>query len=239
MHNLGTPTDQLPVPPNYLFPCDFACPCVAHPGNGVAIRPPQSDAAFLPGLVRPRLHLNPKPDEVVSIHLRGAGQTVKAHVYKPATEKQRSSPVQINFCGSGFMLNSETTMNTAALSQTTPTTRSSMCNIASPQNIPSSSLSGYRRCCEMGSVAIRSLRHRLSLYRGLVPEPTLPSQCPRHPHLSPRINRTKSQTCSAPSCPFTAQLTWPWRPRRRPSQIHQTGSCGKSSQDSHISATNA
>lgn len=61
-------------------------------------------AAFLRGLVRPRLHLNPKPDEVVSIPLRDTGQFVKVHIYKPATENQKPSPVLLNFCGSGFVL---------------------------------------------------------------------------------------------------------------------------------------
>lgn len=61
-------------------------------------------ATFLRGLVRPRLHLNPKPDEVVHIPSRAGGQTIKCHVYKPATEKQETTPVLVNFCGSGFVL---------------------------------------------------------------------------------------------------------------------------------------
>lgn len=61
-------------------------------------------ATFLRGLVRPRLHLNPKPDEVVSVPLRDDGQSVKVNIYKPATEKGVPSPVVVNFCGSGFVL---------------------------------------------------------------------------------------------------------------------------------------
>lgn len=61
-------------------------------------------ALFLRALVRPRLHLHPKPDEIVLIPSRDAGRTIKAHVYKPASTTKQPGPVLINFCGSGFVL---------------------------------------------------------------------------------------------------------------------------------------
>ncbi|KAJ5389795.1 uncharacterized protein N7496_000863 [Penicillium cataractarum] len=65
----------------------------------------KSIAIFLRGLVRYRLDLHPKPDEIISIPSRDTGRTIKAHVYKPVGEKRKHpSPVLINFCGSGFVL---------------------------------------------------------------------------------------------------------------------------------------
>lgn len=60
-------------------------------------------ALFLRALVRPRLNLNPKPNETIFIPSRDDGRTIKAHVYKPTPTKQ-PSPVLINLCGSGFVL---------------------------------------------------------------------------------------------------------------------------------------
>lgn len=62
----------------------------------------KSLASFLRLLVKPRLHLNPKPDEVVLVPSRDTGRTIKTHIYKPSTPGP--SPVVINFCGSGFVL---------------------------------------------------------------------------------------------------------------------------------------
>ena len=62
----------------------------------------KSLATFLRLLVKPRLHLNPKPDEVAFIPSRDTGRTIKTHIYKPNTNGP--SPVIINFCGSGFVL---------------------------------------------------------------------------------------------------------------------------------------
>ncbi|KAJ5130261.1 uncharacterized protein N7515_006300 [Penicillium bovifimosum] len=59
-------------------------------------------ASFLRLLVKPRLHLDPKPDEVALIPARDAGRTITAHIYKPSI--QGPTPVVINFCGSGFVL---------------------------------------------------------------------------------------------------------------------------------------
>ncbi|CAG7925388.1 unnamed protein product [Penicillium olsonii] len=62
----------------------------------------KSLASFLRLLVKPRLHLNPKPDEVALIPSRDDGRTIKTHIYKPDTPGP--TPVVINFCGSGFVL---------------------------------------------------------------------------------------------------------------------------------------
>jgi acetyl esterase/lipase len=62
----------------------------------------KSLASFLRLLVKPRLHLNPKPDEVAFIPSRDDGRTIKTHIYKPTMTGP--SPVVINFCGSGFVL---------------------------------------------------------------------------------------------------------------------------------------
>ena len=64
----------------------------------------KSLAMFLRALVRPRLHLNPKPDDVIFIPARESGRTIKAHVYKPSTADGNPTPVLLNFCGSGFVL---------------------------------------------------------------------------------------------------------------------------------------
>lgn len=63
----------------------------------------RSIAFFLRAIVRPRLHLHPKPDEVAHIPSRDDGRTIKGHVYKPSSSNDRT-PVLINFCGSGFVL---------------------------------------------------------------------------------------------------------------------------------------
>lgn len=60
-------------------------------------------AAFLRSLVRPRLHLNPTPDETISIPSRDAGRTIQAHLYKSANATN-PTPVLLNFCGSGSVL---------------------------------------------------------------------------------------------------------------------------------------
>lgn len=60
-------------------------------------------ATFLRALVRPRLHLHPKPDDTIFIPARDVGRTIKAHVYKPVNAIQ-PTPILINFCGSGFVL---------------------------------------------------------------------------------------------------------------------------------------
>jgi acetyl esterase/lipase len=62
----------------------------------------KSLASFLRMLVKPRLHLDPKPDEVAFIPSRDDGRTIRTHIYKPATTAP--TPVVINFCGSGFVL---------------------------------------------------------------------------------------------------------------------------------------
>ncbi|CAG8243332.1 unnamed protein product [Penicillium salamii] len=62
----------------------------------------KSLASFLRLLVKPRLHLDPKPDEVALIPSRDDGRTIKTHIYKPTTTGP--TPVVINFCGSGFVL---------------------------------------------------------------------------------------------------------------------------------------
>ncbi|KAJ5863859.1 uncharacterized protein N7529_005775 [Penicillium soppii] len=62
----------------------------------------KSLASFLRLLVKPRLHLNPKPDEVAFVPSRDNGRKIKTHIYKPSTTGP--SPVVINFCGSGFVL---------------------------------------------------------------------------------------------------------------------------------------
>ncbi|KAJ5582638.1 hypothetical protein N7535_001258 [Penicillium sp. DV-2018c] len=59
-------------------------------------------ASLLRLIVKPRLHLDPKPDEVAFIPARDNGRTIKIHIYKPAIEGP--IPVVINFCGSGFVL---------------------------------------------------------------------------------------------------------------------------------------
>ncbi|KAJ5895052.1 hypothetical protein N7495_006743 [Penicillium taxi] len=70
---------------------------------GLAYAYHKAIALFLRGLVKPRLHLNPKPDETVSIPSRQSDRTIKTHVYKSASKKT-PSPVLVNFCGSGFVL---------------------------------------------------------------------------------------------------------------------------------------
>ncbi|KAJ6007792.1 hypothetical protein N7540_011768 [Penicillium herquei] len=62
----------------------------------------KSVATFLRALVRPRLHINPKPNETIFVPSRDAGRTIKTNVYGIASGKP--SPVLINFCGSGFVL---------------------------------------------------------------------------------------------------------------------------------------
>jgi acetyl esterase/lipase len=62
----------------------------------------KSLASFLRLLVKPRLHLDPKPDEVAFIPARDTGRTIRTHIYKPTV--QGPTPVVINFCGSGFVL---------------------------------------------------------------------------------------------------------------------------------------
>ncbi|KAJ5928750.1 hypothetical protein N7466_007706 [Penicillium verhagenii] len=59
-------------------------------------------ATFLRALVRPRLHIHPKPDDTVFVPSRDDGRTIKTNVYGVAGEK--ATPVLINFCGSGFVL---------------------------------------------------------------------------------------------------------------------------------------
>ncbi|KAJ5997192.1 hypothetical protein N7522_008852 [Penicillium canescens] len=70
---------------------------------GVSYGYHKSLASFLRLLVKPRLHLNPKPDEVALVPSRDDDQTIKTHIYKPATQTG-PTPVLINFCGSGFVL---------------------------------------------------------------------------------------------------------------------------------------
>lgn len=70
---------------------------------GVSYTHHKAIALFLRTLVRPRLHLHPKPNETSFIPSRDDGRTIKVHVYTPASVKQ-PSPVLINFCGSGFVL---------------------------------------------------------------------------------------------------------------------------------------
>lgn len=60
-------------------------------------------AGFLRALVKPRLHLNPNPDDTIFIPSRDAGRTIRAQVYKSANATQ-PNPVLINFCGSGCVL---------------------------------------------------------------------------------------------------------------------------------------
>ncbi|KAJ5980243.1 hypothetical protein N7481_007541 [Penicillium waksmanii] len=60
-------------------------------------------ATFLRALVRPRLHLNPKPNEEIFIPSRDAGRTIKVHLYQSANATN-PTPVLINFCGSGSVL---------------------------------------------------------------------------------------------------------------------------------------
>lgn len=62
----------------------------------------KSLASFLRLLVKPRLHLNPKPDEVALVPSRDDGRTIKTHIYNPTSPGP--TPVVINFCGSGFVL---------------------------------------------------------------------------------------------------------------------------------------
>lgn len=63
----------------------------------------RSVAAFLRALVRPRLHIDPNPDEIIFVPSRDSGRTIRTNVYgKPIEGKP--SPVLINFCGSGFVL---------------------------------------------------------------------------------------------------------------------------------------
>lgn len=62
----------------------------------------KSVATFLRALVRPRLHLNPKPDETILVPSRDGDRTIKTNVYGTAASKP--TPVLINFCGSGFVL---------------------------------------------------------------------------------------------------------------------------------------
>lgn len=63
----------------------------------------KSVATFLRALVRPRLHIHPKPEETVFVPSRDSGRTIKTNVYGTPTEG-KPSPVLINFCGSGFVL---------------------------------------------------------------------------------------------------------------------------------------
>lgn len=60
-------------------------------------------AGFLRALVKPRLHLHPKPDDTIFIPSRDAGRTIRANVYKSSNATQ-PNPVLINFCGSGGVL---------------------------------------------------------------------------------------------------------------------------------------
>lgn len=62
----------------------------------------KSVATFLRALVRPRLHIHPKPDDTVFVPSRDEGRTIKTNVYGTAEDKP--TPVLINFCGSGFVL---------------------------------------------------------------------------------------------------------------------------------------
>lgn len=62
----------------------------------------KSVATFLRALVRPRLHINPKPDETIFVPSRDEGRTIKTNVY--GTAESKPTPVLINFCGSGFVL---------------------------------------------------------------------------------------------------------------------------------------
>lgn len=71
---------------------------------GVSYIQNKAIALFLRALVRPRLHLHPKPDETILIPSRDAGRTIKTHVYKPKSAAKQPGPVLINFCGSGFIL---------------------------------------------------------------------------------------------------------------------------------------
>ncbi|KAI2792458.1 hypothetical protein POX_b02496 [Penicillium oxalicum] len=65
----------------------------------------KSIATFFRAIVRPLLHLNPNPDEVISIPSRDAGRVIKAYVYKPTGQDYKlPRPVLINFCGSGYVL---------------------------------------------------------------------------------------------------------------------------------------
>lgn len=59
-------------------------------------------ATFLRALVRPRLHIHPKPDDTVFVPSREESRTIKTNVYGTADDKP--TPVLINFCGSGFVL---------------------------------------------------------------------------------------------------------------------------------------
>ncbi|KAI9927881.1 hypothetical protein ASPWEDRAFT_114168 [Aspergillus wentii DTO 134E9] len=47
--------------------------------------------------------ISAKPDDVYQIKSRDAGRTIKAHIYRSASE-QKLSPVLINFHGSGFLI---------------------------------------------------------------------------------------------------------------------------------------
>ncbi|KAJ5467481.1 hypothetical protein N7475_005233 [Penicillium sp. IBT 31633x] len=71
---------------------------------GVSYGYHKSLASFLRLLVKPRLHLDPKPDEVAFIPTRDPGRTIRTHIYKPHVTSEGPSPVLINFCGSGFVL---------------------------------------------------------------------------------------------------------------------------------------
>ncbi|KAJ5650894.1 uncharacterized protein N7484_004617 [Penicillium longicatenatum] len=62
----------------------------------------KSVATFLRALVRPRLHIHPKPDDTVYVPSRDEGRTIKTNIY--GTEEDKPTPVLINFCGSGFVL---------------------------------------------------------------------------------------------------------------------------------------
>ncbi|KAJ5287860.1 hypothetical protein N7478_003546 [Penicillium angulare] len=63
----------------------------------------KSVATFLRALVRPRLHIHPKPDETIFVPSRDSDRTIRTNVYGITTEG-RPSPVLLNFCGSGFVL---------------------------------------------------------------------------------------------------------------------------------------
>ena len=62
----------------------------------------KSVAAFLRALVRPRLHIHPKPDETIFVPSRDVGRTIRTNVY--GTPGDKPTPVLLNFCGSGFVL---------------------------------------------------------------------------------------------------------------------------------------
>lgn len=107
-------------------------------------------ALFLRGLVRPKLHLHPKPDETILIPSRDAGRTIKGHVYKPASTPKQPGPVLINFYGSGFVLRtfgSEDEYCRFLADNTEYTVISSRAGTPLPIRIR-----GRRRCRELGLV---------------------------------------------------------------------------------------